>query len=715
MAKKKTDEIEIANDNYVERIQRDIEKVYGEGGFLSAEQFLSEPNKIISWSPALDIILGGGIPEGSWVSINGPPKYGKAQPYYSKVYTPTGPKNMGDLVIGDEICCPDGSTSKIIHIFEQGIKDIYRIYFNDGDFTDCCEEHLWKVKSHNRTRYEVIPLKILKNQKIKDGDRLLWEIDVTQPVYFKSNILPIDPYYLGLLLGDGSFRGGSVTYTSQDAQLINYIKKYSFKYNCKVNHQSNNYKEYMGYRIVTKNKRDKGILINDLMTKIRDLKLWGHSSLEKFIPDIYKYSSIKDRIHIIQGLMDTDGCVNKNGTPEFYTSSLRLAKDFKFLIQSIGGICKIHNKKTKCNGKIFKSYRCRISVLKSNLLLRLKKKKNRCFNRKKPLKRRISKIEKISSSSCRCIVIDSPEQLYLTDNFIVTHNSSAALSFAANAQRPENGGKTIYYLAVEGRLKEKNIHGTKGLDLSPEKFRIINSTKNKIYSTQDFLTQAEMIIKTHPGCVVIIDSVSALADEKELAGGIGTQTRGHNNVVIGQFINNMATTVPVMKSIVMGITHRIANTSGYGAPTAEKAANRWLYQSDVRIRFKQSKPWKLGANGREIGKEMSIECVESALGPPGMICTSFLRYGVGIDRLKEIMDFAISCGLIVPKGAWYNMAFLENKPELLTGTEYEGKEKVQFQGEENVYQSLIKNQTWQTKLEEEVKQLSGTLVSYSAE
>lgn len=72
----------------------------------------------------------------------GPAGTGKAQPLYSIVYTPDGPKQMKDLNIGDYVCTPNGNQAKIINIFPQGVKDYYRVSFSDGVYTDCCGEHL---------------------------------------------------------------------------------------------------------------------------------------------------------------------------------------------------------------------------------------------------------------------------------------------------------------------------------------------------------------------------------------------------------------------------------------------------------------------------------------------------------------------------------------------------------------------------------------------
>lgn len=284
--------------------------------------------------------------------------------------------------------------------------------------------------------------------------------------------------------------------------------------------------------------------------------------------------------------------------------------------------------------------------------------------------------------------------------------TTSILSLAAKAQLPENGGRTVYFLSVEGRFKEMNLRGIKGLSLDPTKFRLIQSTKEKILSTQDFLTIAEKIIKTHPKSVIIIDSISALADEKELTGGIGTETRGHNQKIISQFCNNTANVVPVMDVVVVGVTHTIANTSGFGGSTAEKAANRWLYQSDIRIKANYAAPWMVPkTNGREVGKIIEWSCLTSALGPPGMKINSYMRYNVGIDDVYEIVEFANSTGLIEQSGSWFNLNFCCEP----------GQDPIKKQGQENVYQYLLENPNMVTLLKTKLSSLSEGLASVGAE
>lgn len=264
--------------------------------------------------------------------------------------------------------------------------------------------------------------------------------------------------------------------------------------------------------------------------------------------------------------------------------------------------------------------------------------------------------------------------------------TTSLLTLAASAQ---SLGKCVFYLSVEARLKSMNLNGIKGLDTSPEKFVVIESTPEKILSTQDFLNIAEKIIKTYPGCMIIIDSISALADQKELDGGLGTMTRGHNQQVISQFINNVSQIVSANKIILCGVVHIIANTSGFGASTVEKQPNRWGYQSDYILRAKYCDKWKAGSSdaGAVIGQIIHWECVTSALGIPFTTFDSYLRYGIGLDDAYEQIQAAIGCGLITKAGAWYELTFLTTYPELYK-VEGEETKLPKLQGSENVWEYM---------------------------
>ena len=282
--------------------------------------------------------------------------------------------------------------------------------------------------------------------------------------------------------------------------------------------------------------------------------------------------------------------------------------------------------------------------------------------------------------------------------------TTSVLSFAAKCQQ---AGMYVYYHDIEGRLKKKNLVGTKGLDYSTKGMRIIRSRAAdeekgipaKLLTAQDHLTIAEKVLRTQPNILQIFDSFSMLCDAKEMDGGIGTETRGGGAKLLAQFCRQMANVVPIQKSIVVGILHIMANTSGFGSPTMEKSGNAVQYQLDVKLRAKGEKPWTVG--DKVLGQIVTWEVVESAIGPPGRIVESYIRYNTGIDDLFESFTLGEELGLITKSGAWYTLTFLlQDHPDLT-------EKQVKAQGAEKAYQLLASNANWAEALRLKINQTLG--------
>jgi recombination protein RecA len=284
--------------------------------------------------------------------------------------------------------------------------------------------------------------------------------------------------------------------------------------------------------------------------------------------------------------------------------------------------------------------------------------------------------------------------------------SSLALHFAAKCQRQENGNKHIYFLNVEGRLKKMNLNGIKGLD--QKKFTIIESTQEKILTGQDFLTIGEKIIQNHPECVLIIDSYSSLCPEKEITEGIGVETRGGNAKLLAQFTRQMATVVPVQKTIVIGMTHVMANTSGYGAALMEKGGNAIIYQMDVKLKVTKFEKWE--EESKLVGQKVTWLCECTATGmPPGLECESYLRYGEGYDETKELIQFGCDLGLIDKTGSFYVCEYMKSHLHLLGSIIWndEVKKKCRVQGNEALYKLMKERPAWMDALSQEIKAMTG--------
>lgn len=280
-----------------------------------------------------------------------------------------------------------------------------------------------------------------------------------------------------------------------------------------------------------------------------------------------------------------------------------------------------------------------------------------------------------------------------------TFKTVTALQICANAQKPENGSRKVFYLNVEGRVGKMHLEGISGLNLNRPHFNMIESSRGNILNSQQYLEIATDIIRGEPGCVLVIDSVSLLCDEKETTNGIGTETRGGGAKLFSQFLRMNANVVPTNDVIVIGITHLISNTSGMGAQYMERAARAWQYQCDYQLRTVKKEEWTAGEN--VVGAKVTWKCNCSALGRPGLQSDSHVRYNMGIDRVSETLEYATSFNLVRKSGAWIYFDFLKT----------ENEDAPKFQGMESAMKALREKPEWENKLLEEYKKFQETVAT----
>lgn len=370
--------------------------------------------------PEYDKAIGGGLRRGTVNVIGARPK---ALAYGEKVYTPTGPRNIEDILVGDIVSHPFKGYSKVTEVHDHK-REIYKVTFKDGDSVDCCEDHLWEVYKrypygdlNSKPYFVKTTTELMQDLTIGNQKEYKWDVRLTEPVRFdKTQVLPLDPYILGLLIGDGSFRN-AISFTTGDIQLIDYIRN-NLPNEIKVEEDKVNFKTYR---------------INGLQDSIRKCGLYRIKAHSKFIPDMYKYTSLSNRLEILRGLMDTDGdCTvsSKTGLSRcrFATVSIKLANDVKEIVQSLGGLCSINLTSTRFNGKSFTSYRCEIRLPKYNPF-KLERKAVLVKERQPgELKRTIIKIEKLGyQDRARCLTLSDNDGLFLTTNFVVTHNTGKTM------------------------------------------------------------------------------------------------------------------------------------------------------------------------------------------------------------------------------------------------------------------------------------------------
>lgn len=329
------------------------------------------------------------------------------QPLYSKILTPTGWTTMGEVKAGDQICGTRGTTQTVMEVFDKGTKQVYEVCFQSGRTVHCCEDHTWTVNRRGHG-LQNITIKEMLHEGIKEFYRGYEKLKFFTPhtsIEFDEQEVPIDPFTLGVILGDG-FIGDS----SRNVEIwLGYGKASSildmlyFDEGIKV--KVSDVEERNCIRITLSGKTKEGKKPVDLLD---ELGLLSKKSHEKFIPQCYLFNSRKVRESILAGLLATDGHINKRGRFEYATTSEQMANDFMNLCRSLG--YSVGYSKNDKSGKYIK-----------RPIYRIREQKKSVYGDKIVDVKRLDKFEPM-----RCIKVSNEDELYITDGFILTHNTTSS-------------------------------------------------------------------------------------------------------------------------------------------------------------------------------------------------------------------------------------------------------------------------------------------------
>lgn len=346
---------------------------------------------------------------------------GKLQPNSEPVLTPDGWTTMGQLRAGDYVIGSNGTPTQVLATFPQGEQEVVKVTFTDGSWCHVGWDHLWYVQNPNQkhrgqvghvmTTRQLVDTKLTRPSGQR-GEDAYWHIPMVEPVQFPEKNLPLDPYLLGVILGDGTVtQGGSVTLCT-DIEIIEKVGARPLR-----NHDTC---PYVGYGSI--------IGVADVM---RNLGLVGKRSWEKVVPADYLQGSVNQRLALLQGLLDSDGSPIDKGGVEFSSTSEALTDAVIELAQSLGGIAKKTGPRITMyqGGEGKPSWRVNVKLPPQFDPFRLRRKLAKWVRPSKytPMRKMVS-AEVMGREQSTCIKVAAPDSLYVTRGYIVTHNTACTLT-----------------------------------------------------------------------------------------------------------------------------------------------------------------------------------------------------------------------------------------------------------------------------------------------
>ena len=310
---------------------------------------------------------------------------GKAHSLDTRIMTPFGWKLMRDIAVGDAIVNAQGKTSRVTGVYPQGPKEMFCVTFSDGTTAKCCDEHLWAVNSPSRESRGMVP-RVLELREIRArlhdaAGNARHFIPIVEPVEFvEPKALPGDPYVFGMSIGHASLVPAEIEMVAVNGSMSGHAY---------------------------------------------DLR-GSQGPTSNFVPEMYKFASVSTRTALLQGLMDTDGSMNSlDNRLEYATTSSQLASDVVFLVQSLGGTASVRESETSQA-----AYRVSIVLPTAIAPFRLSCKANTYGEGAKYRPTRaIVDVVRLGVEPAQCISVDSPDRLYVIDNFVVTHNTIQVVSY----------------------------------------------------------------------------------------------------------------------------------------------------------------------------------------------------------------------------------------------------------------------------------------------
>lgn len=353
---------------------------------------------------------------------------GKALAHGTPVLTPTGEwVPIENIREGDYVVTHDGSPTRVTGVFPQGTLDTYEVTTRFGQTVTVSGDHLWEVHCYKWSAPKVVTTLELRDLMEASSCDTALQLPAFRGIEYPHADLPIDPWLLGVILGDGSISQRSVRITSKDDYVFERVADtLADGYRLSDNAHDSITRHIVRTSTTGRGRRSKYV------EAIERLNLLGTTSDTKFIPEVYMRASKAQRMELLRGLMDTDGTVEKTGSISISTASELMANQLAELVRSIGGHASITSRPTSYRTKTgevkqcLTSYTVRIRYATPADLFSLPRKRSAAPATSQyagcgvALK---SIVPTGRSEECTCIRVDDPSHLFVTKDYIVTHNT----------------------------------------------------------------------------------------------------------------------------------------------------------------------------------------------------------------------------------------------------------------------------------------------------
>lgn len=354
----------------------------------------------------------------------------------------------GNVQVGDTLVSGDGTPTKVVGVYPQGDRPLFRVTLDDGCSVVVDDEHRWLTYSRSERKHGKpgsvrTTIEIMQSLTFPNGPRhgLNHMLPTVEPVQHPERDYPLHPYALGVWLGEGTH----ATVHLGDLDVLESLHEYVETGAIQPN------EDKTCWRV--------GLL--GARPMLRDLGLFGKRSWEKFVPTEYMHGSVEQREALLQGLLDTDGTIGKNCAITFDSASEMLADAVAELVRSLGGVARRGSRIPKIGDTEHReSFRVYVALPKGITPFRVHAKAERYTpdwghkNRQRVTRRFIKSVEPIGRGKSVCFKVDHPSELFVVKDHIVTHNTTLLAILAVWFIMTRWGAKVVITAPTSSQLQD---------------------------------------------------------------------------------------------------------------------------------------------------------------------------------------------------------------------------------------------------------------------